>query len=164
MKHTAKARFAITRIPDRTLLLVAAACSAAVTLLHLGIAVGGPPWYRWFGAPGLAARIESGSALVPVLLTVAVAALFAVWACYALSGAGVIRRLPLLRIGLFAIAGIYLLRGIPVVPELLALARGAFPLRYAVFSAFSLFAGVVYLWGGLRIRRAPAASGAQVPV
>ena len=141
------------KISGGTLLLVAAGCSGFVTLLHVAIAVFGPPWYRYFGAPSLAARIEAGAALVPILLTVAVAALVALWACYALSGAGAIRRLPLLRPGLFAIAGIYLLRGVQVVPEAGAVARGALPVRFAVFSAFSAFAGVVYLWGVLRIGR-----------
>ncbi|HXY68913.1 MAG TPA: hypothetical protein VEH62_05655 [Gemmatimonadales bacterium] len=141
------------KVPGRILLLVAAGCSAAVALLHVAIAVFGPPWYRWFGAPSLAARIEAGAALVPVLLTVAVAALFVVWACYALSGAGAIRRLPLLRAVLFTIAAIYLLRGIQVVPEAIAVARGAIPVRFAMFSAFSALAGAVYLWGVVRIGR-----------
>ena len=141
------------KAPGRTLLLVAAGCSAAVTLLHLAIAVFGPAWYRYFGAPSLAARIEAGAALMPILLTVAVAAVFAVWACYALSGAGAIRRLPLLRTALFTIAGIYLLRGLQVVPETIAVARGAIPARFAAFSAFSAFAGIVYLWGVLLIGR-----------
>jgi len=143
------------KIQGRSLLLVAAGCSAAVALLHVAILVAGPPWYRWFGAPSLAARIEAGAALVPVLMTVAVAAVFAVWTCYALSGAGAIRRLPLLRAALFTIAAIYLLRGVQVVPEAVAVARGAIPLRFAVFSAFSAFAGVVYLWGVLRTGRPP---------
>ena len=141
------------KVSGRSLLLVAAACSAAVALLHVSIAVFGPAWYRWFGAPSLAARIEEGAALVPVLLTVAVAAVFVVWACYALSGAGAIRRLPLLRAALYTIAAIYLLRGIQVVPEIVAVARGAIPVRFAVFSAFSALAGIVYLWGVLSIRR-----------
>lgn len=143
------------KIQGRSLLFVAAGCSAFVTLLHVAILVAGPPWYRYFGAPSLAARIEAGAALVPILMTVAVAAVFAVWTCYALSGAGAIRRLPLLRAALFTIAAIYLLRGVQVVPEVAAVARGAIPLRFAVFSAFSALAGAVYLWGVLAIGRTP---------
>ena len=145
------------RVPGRMLLLVAAGCSTAVALLRVGIAVFGPPWYRYFGAPSLAERIEAGAALVPVLMTVAVAALFAVCACYALSGAGAVRRLPLLRAVLYTIGAVYLLRGVQVVPEVLAAARGAIPGRFAVFSAFSAFAGLAYLVGVIRTRRAGGA-------
>ena len=110
----------------------------------------GPPWYRWFGAPSLARQIEAGSATVPYLLTLVVAAVFVLWAGYGLSGAGVIGRLPLLRAVLFTIAGIYLLRGVQVVPEVVAAAQGRIPARFCVFSAFSAFAGAVYLLGVLR--------------
>jgi len=139
------------RVSNRTLLVVAASCSAAVALLHFAIALFGPAWYRWFGAPSLAAKIEAGAALVPILLTIAVALVFVVWAGYALSGAGVIRRWPLLRAALYTIAVIYLLRGVQVVPEVVAVARGGIPVRFAVFSAFSAVAGAVYLWGVIRI-------------
>lgn len=149
------------KVSGRVLLLVAAGCSTAVALLHLAIAVFGPAWYRYFGAPSLAARIEAGAALMPILLTIAVAALFAVWACYALSGAGTIRRLPLLRAALFTIGAIYLLRGLQVVPEVLGAARGVIPGRFPVFSAFSAFAGVVYLLGVIRIGRSGSAPQTQ---
>ena len=141
------------KVTGRTLLLIAAGCSTFVAGLHLAILIVGPAWYRYFGAPSLAAQIEAGAALVPILLTVAVAAVAAVWACYALSGASAIRRLPLLRAGLYTIAVIYLLRGLQLGREVAALARGAIPLRDAVFSAFSLFAGLAYLLGVIRIGR-----------
>ena len=134
--------------------MVAAGCSAAVAVLHLAILLVGPPWYRYFGAPSLARQIESGSALVPWLLTLAVAALFALSAGYGLSGAGVIRRLPLLRVALYTIAAVYLLRGLQVVPEVIVWIQGRIPPRFAVFSAFSAFAGVVYLLGTIRTGRA----------
>jgi hypothetical protein len=121
--------------------------------LHVAILVMGPPWYRWFGAPSLAAQIESGSVLGPTLLTLAVAAVFVVWAGYGLSGAGVVRRFPLLRIGLYTIAVIYLLRGVQVVLEVPAAAQGKLPARFAVFSAYSALAGVVYLLGAIRSGR-----------
>ena len=43
-------------------------------------------------------------------------ATLAVWAAYGLSGAGVIRRLPLLRLALVLISGAYLVRGLFGVP------------------------------------------------
>lgn len=151
------------RVPGRTPLIVASACSFFVAALHVAIAIFGPDWYRYFGAPSLADRIEAGSVLLPTLLTLAVATVFAVWAFYALSGAGAVRRLPLLRVALFLIAAIYLLRGLQVVPEVIALVRGTVPLRFAVFSAFSGFAGMAYLLGTVRAgraRRAPVGHAA----
>lgn len=50
----------------------------------------------------------------PAVLTLGIAAVLAVWAAYAFSGAGLIGRLPLLRTGLVAIALIYLGRGLAV--------------------------------------------------
>jgi len=141
------------KAPGRGLLLVAAGASAVVALLHVAILALGPPAYRWFGAPSLAARIESGSVVGPTLLTLAVAAVFVVWAGYGLSGAGVVRRFPLLRLGLYTIAVIYLLRGLQVVLEVPAAAHGKLPARFAVFSAYSALAGVVTLVGALRSGR-----------
>ena len=141
------------RTPGRVPLLVAAGCSAAVAAVHVAILLMGPPWYRWFGAPSLADQIESGAVLGPTLLTLAVVAVLVVWAGYGLSGAGVIRRLPLLRAGLYTIAAIYLLRGLPVVPEVWAAAHGKLPARLPTFSAFSALAGVAYLLGALRSGR-----------
>jgi hypothetical protein len=141
------------RTPGRVLLLVAAGCSAAVALLHVAILLMGASWYRWFGAPSLAEQIERGSVLGPAVLTLAVAAVFVVWAGYGLSGAGVVRRLPLLRIVLYTIALIYLLRGSQIVLEVPAAVRGKVPARFAVFSAYSALAGLVYLLGAIRSGR-----------
>ena len=66
----------------------------------------------------MARMAERGQAF-PAVVTVAIAALLFIWSAYAFSGAGLIRRLPLLRIGLIAIASIYLLRGVAIIPALL---------------------------------------------
>jgi hypothetical protein len=90
--------------------------SAIAALLHIAVIIGGPAWYRFFGAgEGLARAAERGSAM-PALITFAIAAGLAVWAAYAFSGAGLLRRLPLLRTGLVTISAIYLLRGVAPVP------------------------------------------------
>jgi hypothetical protein len=101
----------------------------------------------------LADQIENGSALVPTLLTLAVAAVFVVWAGYGLSGAGVIRRLPLLRVGPYVIAAIHVLRGIQVVPEVPAAVQGKLPARFPIFSAFAVLAGAAYPLGAIRSGR-----------
>jgi hypothetical protein len=95
------------------------AASALASMLHVGILLGGPAWYRFFGAGGGMARLaESGSAR-PTMITLTIAALLAVWALYAFSGAGLMRRLPLLRTGLVVIAAIYLARGLLGIPAVL---------------------------------------------
>jgi hypothetical protein len=145
----------------RVLLLAAAGCSAIAALLHVAILLMGPPWYRWFGAPSLADQIENGSVLGPTLLTLAVAAVLLLWTGYGLSGAGVVRRFPLLRTGLYAIAAIYLLRGLQVVVEVPAAAQGKVPARFACFSTFAALAGVLYLLGALRRGRSGRTASAH---
>ena len=57
-------------------------------------------------------------AAIPYLLTVAIAFIFAVFGLYGLSGAGVIRRLPLLETGIYTIATLFLLRAVAGVAEM----------------------------------------------
>ncbi|WP_338847187.1 hypothetical protein V8J88_00535 [Massilia sp. W12] len=97
-------------------LLCGAALSAFAAFLHLCIIVGGGPWYRFFGAgEGMAAAAEAGS-LYPALITAGIACVLAGWAAYALSGAGLIRRLPWCKAALCLITAIYLLRGLALFP------------------------------------------------
>lgn len=101
--------------PDR-FLVTGAALSALAALAHLGIIVGGPEWYRFFGAGEAFAQLDAQGSLYPDTVTFGIASVLAVWAAYALSGAGVIRRLPLLRSALSIITAVYLLRGLGVLP------------------------------------------------
>jgi len=92
----------------------------------------------------------------PAALTLLFAAGFAMLGLYALSGAGRVRPLPLLRTGLVAAATVYLLRGLLLVPGLVALAAGrpGHPPRALLFSAVALAigicpaAGLVTGWSG----------------
>jgi hypothetical protein len=93
--------------------------TAAAALLHVAIIFGGPGWYRAFGAGERMARLAARGAVYPALLTAGIASVLAVWALYGLSGAGVIRRLPLLRPALVVIAGVYGTRGLLGVPAVL---------------------------------------------
>lgn len=95
-----------------TYLLIGAALSAIAALLHVGCIVFGPSWYRFFGAGERMAQLAAAGSMAPALITAGIASVLGIWSLYALSGAGVIPRLPLLRIGLCVISGIYLLRGI----------------------------------------------------
>jgi len=92
-------------------LIIASACSAAAAALHLGCMVFGAPWYRFFGAGEQMARLAESGSTYPTRITAVIATMLLVWSAYALSGAGVIPRLPFLRPVLCLIASAYLLRG-----------------------------------------------------
>ena len=98
----------------RDWLLVAAALSIAASLLHLACIIGGPDWYRALGAGERMAQLAARGRPGPAIVTVAIAGVLAVWALYALSAAGVIVRLPLMRVALVLISAALLARGIGV--------------------------------------------------
>lgn len=130
----------------KTLLLLGGAASFLIALLHLVLALK-PRWYRYFGAGELAQLHEGGSPFT-VLATLGLALLFAAWGAYALSGAGLIGSLPLLRGLLVTIGIIYVLRSLMLPSELVGILRDQ-PWRFVLFSAGSLAAGLLYLAGAL---------------
>ena len=133
-------------------LIAAAVLSDAAALLHLGCIVGGPDWYRFFGAGEGMARAAARGDLRPTLITLAIATVLAVWAAYAASGAGLIPRLPLLRTALVAITAVYLLRAIAFLP--LHYWRPQHSDAFAIWSsAIVLVYGIVHLIGVLRAWR-----------
>lgn len=94
----------------RPWLLAAGWMSVAASVLHLAVIIGGPDWYRFFGAgEGMARAAERGSP-VPTIMTIIIAGILAGWAVYAFGAAGVIRRLPLVRTALLAIAAVLIAR------------------------------------------------------
>jgi hypothetical protein len=95
----------------RRWLILAGWLSLAGAFIHIAAIVGGPDWYRFFGAGEAIARAAERGSWVPALMTTGIAAVLALWAAYAFAGAGLLRRLPLMRVALVAISGIYLLRG-----------------------------------------------------
>ena len=97
-------------------LIAGALLSALAAALHVGCIVFGAPWYRFFGAGERMAQMAIAGNWYPTVVTAAIAFVLAMWSLYALSGAGVIRALPLLRLALCAITAIYLLRGLVIVP------------------------------------------------
>lgn len=95
---------------------VTASCGA---LLHLLIPIGGPEWYAFFGAPrGMVQMARNGDLHAPISC-VLIATLLIFFAIYAFSGAGLLRRLPLLRSVLVCIGGILILRGLVFIPLIL---------------------------------------------
>lgn len=90
--------------------------TGAASLLHLAIIIGGPAWYRFFGAGERMAQLAARGSLYPAAVTASIALLLGLCALYALSGAGAIRRLPLLRVVLLLAATVYLARGMLGIP------------------------------------------------
>jgi hypothetical protein len=129
-------------------LTLAGCLSLAVAAFQL-ILTFSPTLCRFFGAPE---ELMTGDPLWLYVTSFAATALFAIWGLYGLSGAGRIRRLPLLRTGLLAIGGIYTLRGLMLIPALLAVA-GLVPSDIPVppqalfASLVALSTGVLYLVG-----------------
>lgn len=100
-------------------LLMAGAAASLGAALHIAIIFGGPDWYAFFGAPrGLVEMARAGNIRAPISCLI-IAALLTLLAAYAFSGAGVIRRLPFLRIGLASIAAVLILRGVLFIPLIL---------------------------------------------
>jgi len=125
-------------------LIAGAMLSALAAALHVGCIVFGATWYRFFGAGERMAQMAIAGSWRPAAITAAIASVLAVWSLYALSGAGVIRALPLLRPTLCAITAVYLLRGLVILP-LVALGRST-PFWWWS-SAICLFIGAVHVAG-----------------
>lgn len=115
--------------------------SLLASLAHIGCILFGAAWFRFFGAPEPLIVAYEGGAMGLVWMTVAIAVILAFWAAYAFSGAGTIRRLPLLRTGLVVIAAIYLARGAVLFPSL---AMAPYPR-----SGFDIWSSAIVLVYGL---------------
>jgi putative oxidoreductase len=133
--------------------------TAAAGLLHFAIAVAGPSWYAFFAAPArLVQAARAGDPRAP-LTCIAIACILLVFAAYALSGSGVIPRLPLLKPVLAIVAVIFTLRGIAFVPMMLiapsAMRRFSDRRQVDAFiivtSIVCLALGLGYAWGAARV-------------
>jgi hypothetical protein len=103
----------------RAYVLVSATLLALGALFHLAIIAGGPAWYAFSGAPaGIGPMLASGSPR-PVVTCVVIATVLAACSAYGLSWAGVMPRLPAVRIVLALIACGLLARGV-VLPAVAA--------------------------------------------
>lgn len=131
-------------------LIAGAIASGVAALLHIGCILFGASWYRFMGAGEQMAQMAEAGFWYPSIVTSLIAGVLFMWSLYALSGAGVIRRLPLLRTGLCAIAGIYILRGTIFIPL-----ASYFPGNSMSFwlwsSAICLSFGAIYVIGIVQV-------------
>lgn len=127
-------------------LIGGAILSGIAALLHVLIVWGGAPWYRFFGAGEAMASAAAAGRLYPAIVTLAIAAVLAGWAAYALAGAGVLPAQPWQKAALVAITAIYLLRGLAILPLLLLAREQATP--FLLWSSLiCLGYGIVHLIG-----------------
>ena len=81
-------------------------------LLHIAIIIGGPGWYLASGAGEELAKLASSGSMYPAFLGSILVCIFFGWSAYALSGAGILRRLPFLKVCLMLIAVLCIVRGL----------------------------------------------------
>ena len=93
-------------------LIVAGMLSAVVAILHLGCIYFGSSWYRVFGAGEKIALLAEQGSIKPTLITIGIFLVLSICSLYAFSAAGVMFKLPLMRVVLVSITVIYLVRGI----------------------------------------------------
>ena len=136
--------------PHDVWLTAGGALSAFASLAHLLCIWGGADWYRFFGAGERMARQVERGRIAPTLVTLAIAAMLAVWAGFAFSGAGLLPRWPLLMPALAVITAVYLVRAmaLPVMVRTMP-DRGT---RFLVWSsAIVLVIGLVHAVGLYRL-------------
>ena len=130
-----------------SLLRLAGVLSLLVALFQVVIAFS-PSWSLYFGAP------TELVANVPLLIVsgAILSVVFVVFGLYGFSGAGDIRRLPLLRMGLLAVGSVYALRGLLGILQLLIVlgivhSEKVITPQLMLSSVVSLIIGVIYLFG-----------------
>lgn len=136
-------------VPRNPWLVVGGCLSLAAALLHVAVIVGGPDWYRFFGAGEAMAGAAEQGRWMPHLVTICIATLLTVWALYAFAGAGLIRRLPLMRTALVVITLIYLARGLLIIPIMIKVSPAEAPFDYWS-SLIVLVYGIVHAVGTWR--------------
>jgi hypothetical protein len=145
-------------------LIVGGCLSLAAALLHLAVIAGGGEWYRFFGAGEAMARMAEAGHWYPTAVTIVIALLLAIWAAYAFAGAGLIPRLPLMRLALIVISSIYLLRGLVLIPIAIFEPKALNP--FNIWSSMIVLVyGILYAvgtwqaWQALSTKRNPHALG-----
>jgi putative oxidoreductase len=121
-------------------------------VLHVVVVIVGAPAYRYFGAGERLARMAEDGKPLPAIMTLCIAAVFAVFAAYAWSGSGRLPPFPLRRTALAGIAAVFLLRGLSAIPQLVMYVRSPREIvaRNLAFSLASLAVGACYAWGLVR--------------
>ncbi|AVP96855.1 hypothetical protein C7S18_06410 [Ahniella affigens] len=106
----------------------------------------GAPWYQFLGAGERLARLAEAGHWYPTVMALVIASVLLVWASYAWSGAGAMRRLPFVRIVLCLVSAIYIGRGLGFV-IIMPYFPGNSMVFWLVSSAICLGAGLIHAIG-----------------
>lgn len=93
-------------------LQIAGMLTILAALVHVGCIVFGGDWYRFLGAGEQMAQLAESGHPYPTIVTSVISAVLLLWASYAFSGAGLIIKLPLVRLGLILISTLFLARAL----------------------------------------------------
>jgi hypothetical protein len=125
-----------------SLMLISVAALALFTALsHMSCIVLGPECYRAQMAPEALIELSQSAPWRAALETTLVSLLFVATAIFCLSGAGVIRKVPMLKPAIITISVICTLRGIATLPLSVL-----FPEHVTIFS---IIAGILWLLAGI---------------
>ena len=127
-------------------LITSGIIAAATAVWHLLCIVGGPSWYAFARAPGIVINSAKQGTLLAPVSTVVIAGLMFTCTAYAFSGAGLIKKIPLLKSALVTIAFICLVRALSTVPYLISSPLDIWEL---VATSGWFFVGVCFLMGAL---------------
>ncbi|WP_019028582.1 hypothetical protein [Colwellia piezophila] len=127
-------------------LLIAGSLTATAALLHLACIYFGASWYRFFGAGEQMALMAEQGSWQPTIITFGIFSVLALWAAYAFSAAGLIFRLPFIRLVLSLITLVYLVRGLAGF-TLMSTPMGRSPEFWLWSSLICLTLGIVHAIG-----------------
>lgn len=131
-------------------LLVGAFLCIFAALAHIGCIVFGASWYLALGAGQQMANLAEQGHWYPTLVTSVISFVLFVWALFALSGAGVIRHLPLTRWILVCIGLVLIVRGVLFV-LLMPMFPGNSMTFWLVSSSLCALLGTLILFGTYQV-------------
>lgn len=131
-------------------LILGASLSATAAIAHLACIVIGPSAYRFMGAGERMARAAEAKHLRPTIMTLAITVILLIWTAFALSGAGVVTRLPFTKWALVGISFVYLCRSFAV-----PMIKSSFPENSNTFwwvsSGICCFIGILHAYGTVSV-------------
>lgn len=94
------------------LLVIGALAAISAGFAHLSCIFFGPQCYSAQMAPSIIVESAEANTLLAPVAAIGICIFFVVLGCYALSGAKLIRKLPLLSFGIYSIATVCIIRGV----------------------------------------------------
>jgi len=106
----------VLNLKGKLLLVIASGIATFTAIAHLSCLYFGPKCYELQLAPNEVFQSAIDGTWLAPIGNIFISSLFLLCACYALSGADIIRKFPFLKLGINTIATICILRGIVILP------------------------------------------------